>query len=199
MAKKGIRYCVFAKAAKRESGVGYAYSDLTNPSPVVSFNGNITSYNVKDWGDDRAVDVISGVSGGTLSLELNDDTPELYYYLLGHSFGEASEGDIMAPIIFKDSDVAPIVGVAAIAKESNQPFGLNWIVKIYDAVKFSEPNDENQTRTDSITFGHINLDGKIFFAPGGGWKKEVACISEEAARSVIADYLSTPVSPSSGS
>lgn len=199
MAKKGIRYCVFAKATPHnQEDIGFTYDEATRFSPVASISGSISSYNAKDWGDDRAVEVASGISSGSLALELNYDDHQTETYLLGHWYDgsqdvDVPEGATIGNVIAKETDEAPLVGVAVISHESNQLFGLNWVVKIYSAVKFSEPNDENQTETDSVTFGHINLDGKIFFAKAGRklWKREFSCNSEGSAKGIVGTFFGT--------
>lgn len=78
MAKKGIEYVVFGKLQANGT-----YKDGKRLSPAAAFNGNATKSNVKDYGDNRAVETDNSVTGGTLTVELNDDTDEIYNICLG--------------------------------------------------------------------------------------------------------------------
>ena len=164
MAKKGIRYAVFATRTETV-GTGGAitvtYSNGTNISPVVTFNGSIATSNQKDYGDDIVVDVDNSVTGGTLSVELNNDEDEIYTMLLGHSKDSQSN-----EISFASEDVTPSVGVGAIGKRANE-----WVGKWYPKVQFHEPNDDNTTKQENVTFGHITLEGDILVPEDGVWKE----------------------------
>ena len=162
MAKKGIRYAVFATRTETESNgsVTVTYSGGKNISPVVTFNGSINSSSAKDYGDDIVQEVDNSVTGGTLSVELNNDEDDIYTMLLGHS-KDASTSEIS----FAETDVAPFIGVGAIGKSGN-----NWVGKWYPKVQFKEPNDDNQTKQETVTFGHITVEGEILIPQDGKWK-----------------------------
>ncbi|MFQ9153667.1 MAG: hypothetical protein ACLR6B_22005 [Blautia sp.] len=50
---------------------------------------------------------------------------------------------------------APFVGVGAVGMSEDK-----WVAKFYTKVKFSEPNDENQTKQENTTFTHVTLEGE---------------------------------------
>lgn len=162
MAKKGIRYAVFATRTETVSGGStvVSYSNGANISPVVTFNGSVNSSNVKDYGDDIVQEVDNTVTGGTLSVELNNDEDAIYTLLLGHSKDSTS-----SEISFNETDTTPFVGVGAIGKSGNA-----YVGKWYPKVQFKEPNDDNQTKQESVTFGHITLEGDILIPEDGVWK-----------------------------
>ena len=135
MAKKGLEYVVFGKL--QENGT---YKEGKRLSPAAAFNGTPTKSNAKDYGDNVLQEVDNSVTGATLSVELNNDVDEIYTYLLGHT---------------KSTDEAPFVGVGAVGMSENK-----WVVKFYTKVKFSEPNDENQTKQENTTFTHVTLEGE---------------------------------------
>ena len=173
MAKKGIRYAVFAHATEAANG-SMTYADGCNISPVAGFNGSTTSSNAKDYGDDRVVDTDNGVTGGTLSVELNNDEDEIYTFLLGHQKATGSEGGV---VTFNVDDAAPFVGVGAYGKSGNK-----WAAKWYRKVQFSEPNDDNTTKQENTTFGHITLEGEILIPGDGNWKEREVFDTEAAAK-----------------
>ena len=154
MSKYGIRYAVFAKY--NDDGT---YTDGCYLSPVAGYNGNPNVAPGSDYGDDRSLDAESYVAGGTLSVEFNRDKDELYTFLLGHEQAQSGE------IAYNSNDEAPIVGTGAIGRGDGK-----WKVRFYKQVKFHEPNDENQTRTNTIQHNHITLEGDIMIPEDGEWK-----------------------------
>lgn len=170
MAKKGIEYVVFGLL--QEDGT---YKDGKYLSPATTFNGTATKANVKDYGDNRVVETDNSVTGGTLSVELNNDEDELYTYLLGHK--KAEEG---GEIIFDVNDIAPFVGVGAIGQS-----GTKYVTKFYNKVQFSEPNDDNQTKQENTTFNHITLEGEILVPEDGKWRRRNTFDALEEAKAYL--------------
>ena len=155
MAKKGIRYFVAGKL--NENGT---YENGRCFSPVAVFNGNPNKSSVKDYGDDHCVETANEVTGCAISVELNNDDLETQAYLLGHTI---TEGEMVS----NSDDEAPWVGCGAIGKS-----GSKWRAKFYLKGKFSDPNDENATKQESTTFGHLTLEGDFAVLDNGDWKKE---------------------------
>lgn len=174
MAKKGIEYTVFGKL--QEDGT---YKDGKYLSPTATFNGSATKSNSKDYGDNRVVETDNSVTGGTLSVELNDDKDEIYTYLLGHK--AAAEGD---EIIYDVNDVAPFVGVGAIGMS-----GKEYVAVFYNKVQFSEPNDDNQTKQENVTFNHITLEGEIIIPENGQWKRRKTFATLAEAKSYLNELV----------
>lgn len=156
MAKTGIRYAVFAKLGNDGS-----YTEGVNISPVAGFNGSMNVSNNADYGDDVVQERDNAVTGGTLSVELNNDEDDIYTYLLGHTAATGSDTAIQ----YKDTDVAPFVGVGAIGKSGNK-----WVAKWYCKVKFREPNDDNSTKQENTTYNHITIEGDIYIPDDNLWK-----------------------------
>ena len=167
MAKKGIRYAVFGKLNTAET----AYTDGKYLSPVVNFNGTPNNNSVKDYGDDSTVEVATETTGATLSIELNYDDTDIYQMLLGHTVASDM-------ITYSIDDEAPFVGVGAVGYRSGG--GKKWRAKFYTKVKFQEPNDENTTKEEGMTFNHITLEGECVPNAAGVWKidKEFSSLAE---------------------
>ena len=169
MAKKGIRYFIAGKLNKTTG----AYTDGKWFGPVAAFNGTPNSSDVKDYGDDHCVETASEVTGCALSVELNNDDLETQAYLLGHTL---TDGELLV----NADDEAPYVGCGAIGKS-----GSKWRAKFYLKGKFAEPNDENSTKQESTTFGHITLEGDFVTMDNGDWKKEKEFDTLEAAKAYL--------------
>lgn len=145
--KRGIRYVCFAKLNEQTG----EYYDGKYIGPTSQLNGSIQKAEADDYGDDMIQESESVVTGGSLTWESNKDSDDLHVYLLGHQINEAGE------LVVNANDKPPFVGVGAITYTDGK-----WAGKFYTKVKFSEPDDSNSTVNDSITFGHVTLEGKIF-------------------------------------
>ena len=175
MAKTGIRYAVFAVATEATDGT-ITYSGGKNISPVAGFNGSVNQATGKDYGDDIVVDTDNTVTGGTLTVELNRDEDDIYTMLLGHTAATGADTAIQ----YKDTDVAPFVGCGAIGKSGSQ-----WVAKWYAKVQFREPNDDNATKQENVTFNHVTLEGDILIPANHLWKEREAFTTEAAAKTWI--------------
>lgn len=159
MAKKGLKHVVFAK--KTTAG---AYMDGIRLSPAVRVSLSLNKAEGKDYGDDIVVDSESSVTGGTVEVELNHDENEIYTYLLGHD-----EDTTTHEIDFNVNDVVDPVGMGFL-QPASMAGGNKWIGIWVDEVRFSDPDEEANTKTDSVTFAHITLSGDIIVQDDGQWK-----------------------------
>lgn len=182
MSKKGIRYCVFG--VLQETDTTNTYSGGKYISPVVAFNGTHNTADAQDYGDDRLVESDNSVTGGTLNLELNNDEDDIYTMLLGHT--KSQEGEVS----YKDSDEAPYVGCGAYGKS-----GSKWKAKFYTKVKFKEPADENQTKEQNVTYGHVNVEGDIYVPKNGEWKKTENFDDEASAKAWLNELVGITTTP----
>ena len=158
MSKKGLRYVAFAKL--KADGT---YENGKHLSPAAAFNANANASDVKDYGDDRTV-------------ELNNDDDEMYVYLLGHTQTTGENGEIIS----NADDVAPYVGAAAVGKS-----GSKWVAKVYNKCQFAEPNDENSTKEETVNFNHISLEGDILIPEDGNWKRRKSFDTFAAAKTYV--------------
>ena len=196
MAKKGIEYCCFG--VLKADGT-YETGQGKRLSPVVAFNFAPNSNNEKDYGDNIVDDVDNEVTGGTLNLELNRDKDEIFSFLLGHTSstettGTGNEAASATKTVFNTEDMPIEVGVGAIGKTGTRATGYKWRVKVYRRVVFSEPADDNQTKTNTANFGHLALVGEVMplVAPEsmlGEWKVTQTFDTRAAAIAWLDDYL----------
>lgn len=191
MAKTGFE---FIYAAKLDESVSKSfatarYCDGREIGPGASVNGSPTSSDVKDYGDDRVVETDTSVTGGTLSLELNEPTMENEAFLLGHALSE--EGGMLR----NANDIAPYVGVGFVGK-SKRGNKTVFRAKVYLKTQFRVPNDENATKQEQVTFSHTTLEGSMFQLENGDWKdeKEHKTLAEakKYILSILADGVSIP-------
>lgn len=87
-------------------------------------------------------------------------------------------------ILANADDVAPYVGVGMIGK-SMVNGAKKYKAKFYYKVQFHEPNDENATATDNITFGHDTIEGNIYLLENGDWKAQETFDTLSAAKTWV--------------
>ena len=175
MAKIGMEYVVSGKLTEAADGTP-SYTGGKYWGPASGFNGNPTANDAKDYGDDRVVETDTSVTGGTLSVELNESTLELEAFLLDHTY-EAEKKQMIS----NQNDVAPFLGTGAVGK-SKRDNKIIYKGKFYYKTQFKNPNDENGTKQESATFNHTTLEGSIFTLPNGDWKEEQEFDTLEAAK-----------------
>lgn len=149
MAKIGVRKMFYAKYTS--DGV---YTDGAQFGKISSFNFTPTVSSVKDYGDDVVAEIANELTGGTLSIEANQLTLEEKAYLLGHTYS-AENG-----LLINADDVAPYVGVGAIGVElvgGEKAYVGKW----YKKLMFKEPNDENATKQENVSFAHTSLEADV--------------------------------------
>ena len=149
MAKIGVRKMFYAKYTS--DGV---YTEGAQFGKISTFNFTPTTSSVKDYGDDVVAEVSNEISGGTMSIEANQLTLEERALLLGHTYTEE------AGLTVKADDVAPYVGVGAIAVELVSG-AKQYVAKWYKKLMFHEPNDENSTKQENVSFSHTTIEADV--------------------------------------
>lgn len=181
MAKVGFEYVAAAKLDDElsTSKADAKYSEGREIGPAAAFNGTPTSSDVKDYGDDRTLETDTSVTGGTLSLELNEPTMENEAWILGHKYEDGTGG-----MLRNVNDIAPYLGIGCVGK-SKRNGALVYRAKIYLKTQFRVPNDENATKQDQVTFNHTTMEGNLFQLKNGDWKDEKEFTTLDEAKEYI--------------
>lgn len=100
-----------------------------------------------------------------VNLETADIPLETLAKLLGHTYDSEKKS-----IVYSVDDVAPYV---AIAFEAQKADGDTRFVKLYKG-KFTEANDDAQTKGNSVEFKTASISGKFVVRKDtGAWKKVI--------------------------
>lgn len=161
MSKTGFLYVCAGKL--QDDGT---YKDGRYLGASATFNINPTVADAKDFGDNRVVETDTSVTGGSVTLEMNDVTSELNGYLLGHSVDEET-----GEVSYNQDDIAPFLGIGAIGTSRRNKVN-KYIGKFYTKIQLKEPNDENQTKQENTNFTHQTLEGSVFVPEDGLWKQQ---------------------------
>lgn len=181
MAKIGFEYVAAAEldTAVSKSKETAKYKNGKEIGPAANVNGTPTTSDVKDYGDDRTVCTDTSVTGGTLSLELNEPTMENEAWILGHTYTEAGG------MLRNANDVAPYVGIGFVGKSKGEDNKIVYKAKIYLKAQFREPNDENASRQENVTFSHTTMEGNLFALENGDWKADKVFDTLDEAKEYI--------------
>lgn len=178
MGKLGFEYVV---AGKLDEKTG-KYTEGRSLGEAATFNVSVTANDVKDYGDNRVVETDTSVTGGTVSVELNDMVEELNAFLLGHTYNAEKQN-----LICKEDDIAPYIGLGAVGISKKGKY--RYIAKFYKKVQFREPNDENATQTETKTYGHTTLEGNMFVPEDGIWKEQQTFDTSDDAKAWLDEKL----------
>lgn len=163
MAKKGLLY---ACAGLFDDATGAVKADSGKYlGPTETLTGSINAGSSKDYGDSRLLEEDKTPTDGSLTWTLTDDDDEIYTFLLGHA-KVADSGDNKDEIQFSQLDEAPYVSVAVYGRN-----GDKYTAKGYRKVQFSEAEDTEETKKDSLTFGHTTLNGTIYMGGSSDTKR----------------------------
>lgn len=184
MAKIGFEYVVAGELDESVSKDAETakYKNAREIGPAAKANGSPTTSDVKDYGDDHAVETDVSVTGGAVSLELNEPTLENEAWILGHKYAENGG------MIRNANDIPPFVGIGFVGK-SRRDNKTVFKTKIYLKAQFKEPNDENQTKQENITFSHTTMEGNLYQLENGDWKKEQEYTTLDAAKAALDTFF----------
>ena len=169
----------------------FRYSVLTEEDGVASYNGAkslgkaieckvaIEKYEAELYADDSLAESDYTFKKGTITLTIDEDDDTVFAELLGHEVDSES-----GEMVRKDTDVAPYVGVGRILTKlvnGVQKYKVEFLPK----VKFSEPEQEEATKGDSIEFKTPSVEGTVVKLENGIWSRAKTFTSKEEAISYL--------------
>lgn len=187
MKKVGLKYPVYAK-----------YSDATG-SPVytggaviakaMSASIQINKNNAILYADDDIDEMDQSFISGTESLGLNEFPLEVQSDILGHTVNEET-GEMVA----NEADKAPFVGhgfYGRIRRAGVDKWRAIWFHKM----QFGEPNDETETKGETVSFQTPTIEGIIMKDIKGDWKSENVFDTEVEAKTWLNTKAGIVVTP----
>ncbi|MBD5128441.1 MAG: phage tail protein [Ruminococcaceae bacterium] len=103
------------------------------------------------YADDSASESSKEFAGGTITIGIDDLSPEVLSDLAGAFIDENGV------VISSGEDVGNYVAIGFRAKKSNGTYRYYWIYR----VKFATPSDSHETKGDSINFKTPSIEGAI--------------------------------------
>jgi len=170
------------------------YGAVVKAPGVMSVNINPNSSTETLFADDGPMEVASTLGNVDVEIQKNELTTQNKADLLGH------EIDNNGAIVYGDSDVSPWVAIGFRTLKSNGKYRYVWLYK----GKFSEPEDNNETKGDSINFQSDTISGQFArlnyaYDVNGKkirpWKYELDADAETANADAMTGWFKAPVMP----
>ena len=171
-----------------------AYAEVKPAAGVMSLNINPNGAMETLFADDGPMDTASTLGRIEVEIQKNELTSEQKADLLGH------EIDGNGAVVYSDSDVPPWVAIGFRTLKSNGKYRYVWLYK----GKFTEPEDNNETKGDSINFQADTISGQFTklnyaYTVNGKkkrpWKYELDGDSADAKATVMESWFEAPVFP----
>ena len=170
------------------------YDTVVKAPGVMSLNINPNGAQETLFADDGPMETASTLGRIEVEIQKNELTTKNRADLLGHQI------DSKGGLVDGDSDVPPWVALGFRTLKSNGNYRYVWLYK----GKFTEPEDNNETKGDSINFQSDTISGQFtrlnFGYELGGknrrpWKYEIDQDSESADGGTISNWFKSPVLP----
>lgn len=184
MAKIGLnsfRYSVLTEAADGTP----SYAGAQTPAKAISCNVSITNNEAKLYADDALAESDTSFAGGTVTMGIDNEDQETMATLLGHTVEETGE------MVRSADDTAPYVGFGRIVtKMVNGAY--KYKVEFLYKVKFSEPNQEDTTKGESVEFGTSEVEGIVSALANGKWSVTKTFDTKSAALTFLEGLMTAP-------
>lgn len=128
-----------------------SYGDVKAAPGVISININPNASQETLFADDGPMDTATTLGKVDVAINKAELTTENKADLLGH------EIDSNGGIVYSDSDVPPWVAIGFRTLKSNGKYRYVWLYK----GKFTDPEDNNETKADSINFQTDTINGQF--------------------------------------
>lgn len=170
------------------------YGTVKAAPGVMSLNINPNGSQETLFADDGPMETSATVGKIEVEIQKNALTTENKADLLGHTI------DSKGALVYGSADVPPYVAIGFRSLLSNGKYRYVWLYK----GKFTEPEDNNETKGDSINFQSDTISGnftqlikpiKFGTKDVRPWKYEINEDDTSADSTTISSWFSAPVMP----
>lgn len=128
-----------------------AYGEVVKAPGVMSLNINPNGSQETLFADDGPMETASTLGKIEVEIQKNELNTKNKADLLGH------EIDDDGALLYADNDIAPWMAIGFRTLKSNGTYRYVWLYK----GKFTEPEDANETKGDSINFQADTISGQF--------------------------------------
>lgn len=182
MAKIGLNNFRYAVATVNAQTGLVTYGGSKKPAKAISFTFEPTVSDAKLYADDNLAEADSRVTGGSVTMGIDREDFTTMADLLGHTKDAGGE------IIDDANDIAPYVGVGRVTRimeDGAQKFRAT----VLSLVKFSEPQESDQTMGESVEFSTSEISGTMIIPANGKWRHRKVFNTQNDAISYIEGLL----------
>lgn len=194
----GCDNLVYAKMTTEDTATSApVYAEVVKAPGVMSININPNGAQETLFADDGPMETASTLGKIDVEIQKNELTTQNKADLLGHTI------DTNGAVVYGASDVPPYVAIGFRTLKSNGKYRYVWLYK----GKFTEPEDANETKGDSINFQADTINAQFTrlsyeYAVGDKkvrpWKYELDADHEGAKEDVMESWFEAPVMPATG-
>jgi hypothetical protein len=142
------------------------------------------------YADNTRIEYAKELIGGSLTLTENDNDPAIFGEILGLPYNETT-----GLLQFGTSSNPPFVGFGEIGEVSNSGI-KQYEVRFFKKVKFSAGFPEYSTKTDSINYGTVEIQGAVFTNDDGDMLVTRRFSTLEEARAALNNmFYTTAIAP----
>jgi len=170
MATIGLRDLFYAKMSEDANGVE-TYGKPVRMAKAIQAQMSTQVAEAKLFADDGVDESVKEFVSGTLTLNVNRLDPEHRAVLLGQS--QAANGAVIA----SGDDDPPYVAIGFRATTTGGKSKYIWLYK----VKFAIPDENYQTKGDSIAFQTPSIVGTYIKRNDGKWKIDLVALATDSA------------------
>lgn len=191
----GCDNLVYAKMTTEDSTTtAPTYGTVTLAPGVMSIKINPNGAQETLFADDGPMETASTLGKIEVEIQKTELTTANKADLLGHQI------DSKGGLVYGDSDTPPWVAIGFRTLKSNGNYRYVWLYK----GKFTEPEDSNETKGDSISFQTDTISGQFtrlnyaYTVNGKSvrpWKYEMDQDNENSDSTVMSTWFSAPVFP----
>lgn len=157
MAQIGLRYLKYSPLQDGQP------TEVKTLGRAIKCKPTLTTASAKLYADDKVAEDYDEVIGGTLEVEVDDMTSEVYAEVFGHHYDETDK------TVVRNAEDTPIhirLGRIVTKLVNNKK---QYKVEVLMDVKFKETLPEEVTKADSITLGTLALSGDFYVPDNGDW------------------------------
>lgn len=189
-------YAVMTKEDTAEAAP--EYGEVKSAPGVISVNINPNASQETLFADDGPMETATTLGKIDVAINKAELTTENKADLLGHQIDGAGG------IVYGDSDVPPWVAIGFRTLKSNGNYRYVWLYK----GKFADPEDNNETKGDSINFQTDTINGQFVKLTNQItvnnklvrlWKYELDGDSESADTTVMTNWFKSVTMPKTAS
>ena len=189
-------YCPMTTEDTTETAPGYG--EVVKAPGVMSLNINPNGSQETLFADDGPMETASTLGKIEVEIQKAELTTQNKADMLGHQI------DGKGALVYGDSDIPPWLAIGFRTLKSNGKYRYVWLYK----GKFTEPEDANETKGDSINFQSDTISGQFTrlnkaYTLGGKsvrpWKYEIDEDYEKADATTISSWFTAPVMPTPAS
>lgn len=144
------------------------------------------------YGDDGLCESDYTFNKGTVTITVDDDDDTILAPLLGHAISEDGE------IVRKDTDVAPYIAFGRILTKIVGGV-YKYKVEYLSKVKFKDTMPDEATKSESIEFTTVSIEGSVMRKTDGEWSKSKTFTTYKDASDYLDSLLTSTTNVASAS